>query len=71
MKRGRIRTTKHFLSLEISEECGYCYTVGDFLSVYLVTLFYGQSKSFFFRLVVELSLMDVAFSLILLSSVAW
>lgn len=36
---------KHFLSLEISEECGYCYTVSYFLSVCLFTPFHGQSNS--------------------------
>lgn len=45
MKRGRIGTTKHFLSREISEECGYCYTVGYFLSAHLFTPFHGGSKS--------------------------
>lgn len=64
-------TTKHFMSLEISEECGYCYTVSYFLSVYLFTPFHGQSNSNLQAYVVESALTDVSFSSILLSSVPW
>lgn len=71
MKRGRIMTTKHFMSLEISEECGYYYTVSYFLSLYLFTPFHGQSKSNLQAYVVESALTDVSFSSILLSSVPW
>lgn len=35
--RGRIKATKPFLSLEISGQRGYCYTVSCFLFVYLLS----------------------------------
>lgn len=54
---------KHFLSLEISEECGYCYTVSYFLSVHLFTPFHAQSNSNLQAYVVESALTDVGFFL--------